>query len=273
MADARAGKTGFFSHSQFWLGLIAAVVWLLVWQLAYWLIGRDLLLASPLQVLKRLAALSLQGTFWLTALLSLLRILAGFALGLLAGTFLAVLTAGSKVLLAIFQPAIGAIRATPVASFIILALVWMSSNRVVIFIVFLMVMPVIWANVTEGIRKTDPQLLEMARVFGFSRSQIIRLIYVPSISPFFIAAATTGMGLGWKAGIAAEVLSTPRLSLGGELFSAKIYLETADLMAYTAVVIVLSLVLEKLLVLALRRTEGYFRRHGRNNVLKGGGAG
>jgi len=257
--------------SHFWLWLLAIFTWLAVWQLAYWLIGRDLLLASPVQVGTRLAAMAVDGIFWLTALLSLLRILLGFALGLLAGTALAIMTASSRMLSAIFKPAIGAIRATPVASFIILALVWMSSNRVVIFIVFLMVMPVIWANVSEGIRKTDPQLLEMAKVFGLKRSQIIRQIYIPSISPFFIAAATTGMGLGWKAGIAAEVLSTPRLSLGGELFNAKIYLETPDLLAFTLVVIILSLVLEKLLVHLLRRTEGYFRRHGRMNVLKGGG--
>lgn len=266
MADA--GNKG---KGRLWLWLVAAVFWLSLWQLAYWLIGSDLLMASPIQVGGRLAALALEGQFWLTALLSLLRILTGFALGLGIGTLLAVLTARSRLLLAVFRPAIGAIRATPVASFIILALIWMSSSRVVIFIVFLMVMPVIWANVTEGIRKTDPQLLEMARVFNLSRSQVIRLIYIPSISPFFVAAATTGMGLGWKAGIAAEVLSTPRLSLGGELFNAKIYLETPDLLAYTAVVIILSLILEKLLVLLLRRTEGYFRRHGRVNVLKGGG--
>ena len=262
---------GFRKNSRFGLWLLAIAFWLLVWQLAYWLIGRDLLLASPAQVGARLAALALEGKFWLTASLSLLRILLGFALGLVAGIALAVMTARSKILSAIFKPAIGSIRATPVASFIILALVWMSSNRVVIFIVFLMVMPVIWANVTEGIRKTDPQLLEMAKVFGLSKSQIIRLIYIPSISPFFIAAATTGMGLGWKAGIAAEVLSTPRLSLGGELFNAKIYLETPDLLAYTAVVIILSLILEKVLIRLLRLTEGYFRSHGRMNDLKGGG--
>lgn len=266
MADSGKSK-----NKNPWFLLLAAAVWLAVWQFAYWLIGRDLLLASPLQVGSRLAELAMQGSFWATALMSLLRIMAGFGLGLLAGTALAVLTARSAVFLAVFQPAISAIRATPVASFIILALVWMSSSRVVIFIVFLMVMPVIWANVTEGIRKTDPQLLEMARVFGFTRSQVVRLIYIPSISPFFAAAATTGLGLGWKAGIAAEVLSTPRLSLGGELYNAKIYLETADLLAYTVVVILLSLLLEKLLLIALHRIEAYFRRHGRIAIGKGGG--
>ena len=257
-------------YAKYWLWLPALVFWLVVWQLAYSLTGSDLLLASPLQVASRLGHLILMGSFWMTAGLSLLRILAGFALGVVAGAVLAILTVRVRVLWILFRPAIGAVRATPVASFIILALVWMSSVRVVVFIVFLMVLPIVWANVTEGIKKTDPQLLEMARVFGLSRGQVIRLIYIPSISPFFIAASVTAMGLGWKAGIAAEVLSTPRPSLGNELYNAKIYLETPDLFAYTLVVIALSLILEKVLLFALRKTEVYFKSHGRNTGMRGG---
>ena len=250
-----------------WQWLPILVVWLLIWQLAYWLIGRDLYLASPLQVAGRLISLMQQLEFWQSAGLSLLRILAGFALGLLVGTLLAVVTVNVKWLDAFFHPAISAIRATPVASFIILAMVWMTNSRVVVFIVFLMVLPIVWANVAEGIRNADPQLLEMASVFRLSRGQIIRQIYLPSVSPFFITAATTSLGLGWKAGIAAEVLSLPPLSLGGRLYDARIYLETADLLAFTLVIIILSLLLEKLLLLTLHRAQNYFRRHGRGGQL------
>lgn len=250
-----------------WSWIPVLLIWLALWQAAYWLVGQDLLLSSPLQVARTLAAQVGQAGFWLAAVLSLLRIQLGFLLGILFGTALAILTVKFKWLHAFFHPAISAVRTTPVASFIILALVWMSSGRVVVFIVFLMVLPIVWANVTEGIRKTDRQLLEMAAVFKLSRSQIVRLIYLPSISPFFVAAATTSLGLAWKAGIAAEVLSTPLHSLGGKLYEAKIYLETADLLAYTVVIIVLSLLLEKLLLFLLRRTEVYFQRHGRMGAL------
>jgi NitT/TauT family transport system permease protein len=252
-----------------WRHVAALLIWLMVWQASYWLVGQDLLLSSPGQVFWRLAVLMAQGDFWLSTFWSLVRIEAGFILGVLAGTVLGVATAKIGWLDAIFRPAISAIRATPVASFIILALVWMSSNRVVVFIVFLMVLPIVWANVAEGIRKTDPQLLEMASVFRMRKGQILRLIYLPSVSPFFVAAASTSLGLGWKAGIAAEVLSTPRYSLGGELYNAKIYLETADLLAFTLLIIILSLLLEKILLRVLRRTETYFRRHGRLEETNG----
>lgn len=145
----------------------------------------------------------------------------------------------------------------------------MSSSRAVIFIVFLMVLPIVWTNVTEGISKIDPQLLEMAQVFHLDRLEIFRYIAVPSVLPFFVASATTGLGLAWKAGIAAEVLSTPTNSLGGRLFEAKIYMETPDLLAYTAVIVALSLILEKLLVRALRISGQYFLRHGRTEIPGG----
>jgi len=243
-----------------------ALFWLILWQLIYQFVHQDLLLASPLQVFEKLAELGRQPDFWIAVLYSLLRIEAGFILAVLSGTFLAILTARYEWINRFIYPAVSAIRSTPIASFIILALVWMSSNRVVIFIVFLMVLPIVWTNVMEGIRKIDPQLLEMASVFQLSRRRIFRYINVPSVSPFFIAAVTTGLGLAWKAGIAAEVLSTPSNSLGGRLYEAKIYLETPELLAYTIVIIILSLLLEKLLISVLQNTGKYFHRHGRIEI-------
>ncbi|MEA4890182.1 MAG: ABC transporter permease subunit [Clostridiaceae bacterium] len=250
-----------------------SLIWLLVWQLCYWLTNQDLLLASPLQVFQSLVRLIVTVPFWQAAGYSLLRIQAGYLLGIFTGTVLAVLTVKISWLDRFFYPAISAIRSTPVASFIILALVWMSSGRVVIFIVFLMVLPIVWSNVAEGIRKTDRQFLEMAFVFRLSPGQIVRTIFIPSVSPFFIAAATTSLGLGWKAGIAAEVLSRPALSLGGKLYDAKIYLETADLLAYTSVVVILSLLLEYLLISVFRRAGRYFQRHGHRDVPERSGGG
>ncbi len=242
--------------------LLSGFFWLAVWFLVWRRVDQEILLASPQQVLLRLLELFTTAAFWWTAATSLIRIMLGYLLGVAAGLVLAVCTVRLKWIHALFYPLISAIRATPVSSFIILALVWMTSYRVVVFIVFLMVLPIIWANVAEGLRKTDRLLLEMADVFRLRPRQFIRAIYVPSVAPFFITAAMTALGLGWKAGIAAEVLSTPAFSLGGRLYESKIYLETIDLMALTIFVILLSLLLEKVLLRLLTVAERYFRRHG-----------
>lgn len=245
--------------------LTMALVWLGIWQIAYWLVHQDLLLASPAQVLLRLATLIQERPFWQATGASLGRIAAGFLLGVLAGSLLAVLTVRLRWLHDFFYPLISIVRATPVSSFIILALIWMSSSRVVVFIVFLMVLPIIWGNVTEGLRKADPDLLEMGWLFRLTRLQRLRWIYVPSVLPFFVSAASTSLGLGWKAGIAAEVLSTPGPSLGKHLYESKIYLETQDLFTYTLVVILLSLLLEKVFLRLLKSATDYLVQYGRQH--------
>ncbi|MDD2375820.1 MAG: ABC transporter permease subunit [Eubacteriales bacterium] len=243
--------------------LFIFLFWIVVWQIAYLIIDRDIVFSSPAQVAGRLIELISIDEFWASTVGSLARIGLGFLAGLAAGVLLAILSVANRWFAALFKPLLSMIRATPVSSFIILALIWMSSVRVVIFIVFLMVMPIIWANLVEGIRKTDRQLLEMARLFKMNRWRRIRLIYLPSISPFLISAVSTSLGLGWKAGIAAEVLSTPDLSLGKSLYESKIYLETQDLFAYTAVIIILSMVLEKLIIKSLYMLQNLISHQGR----------
>ncbi|NLX93827.1 MAG: ABC transporter permease subunit [Clostridiales bacterium] len=230
-----------------------AAVWLTIWQAAYLLVRQEILLPSPWQTLARLWELAQTAEFWTASLLSLLRIVEGFVLGVVAGTLLGVLTAASSVLYEFFHPAITVIKSTPVASFIILALVWIKKPGVPVFIAFLMVLPIIWANVSEGIRQTDKYLLEMAKVFRFSRKALFAKVYIPAVLPYFFAGCTTSLGLAWKAGIAAEVLSLPAGSIGSKLYYSKIYIETIDLFAWTVAVILLSILLEKLLISLLNK--------------------
>lgn len=236
-------------------GLLSAAFWLCVWQRAAVRAGQEILVAPPAAVLRRLWELSGRADFWLTVLFSMGRVVEGFALGVVLGTAAAVLTEAVPFFDALFRPILGIIKATPVASFIILALVWMKSARVPVFVSVLIVLPLVWANVSEGIRKTDRGLLEMARLYRFGAARTVRLVYAPSVLPYFLAAGTTGMGMAWKGGVAAEVLSSLPLSLGGEIYRSKIYLETADLFAWTAVVVVLSVLLERAMVRLLRTAD------------------
>ena len=231
------------------LKLAAALCWILIWFAASRAVGSELLLPSPVATLARLWELARQGDFWLAVLQSLLRIVAGCALGIAAGSVLGVLTAVSRVLTVV--------RSTPVASFIILALVWIKRDNVAIFIAFLMVLPILWGNVSRGIAECDRDLLEMAHVFRFSKKDMLRKVYLPSVRPYFFAGCSTALGLSWKAGVAAEVLSLPRHALGSELYYSKIYLETPTLFAVTLVVILLSVVLEFILRLILKKTAGW----------------
>ncbi len=224
------------------------LIWLLLWQISAVVIGSEFLFPSPLSVLKRLSELAMTSDFWKSTAFSLLRISAGCFVGIVIGTLSGAVTAFSKPLYEFFNPLLVTVRTTPVASFIILLLVWVRRNEIPIVIAFLMVVPILWANVAQAIKNTDKQLLEAAEIFGFTKMQKLKAVYLPEVMPSFSAGCTTSIGFSWKAGIAAEVLSTPPDSVGYSLYYAKINLEYDDLFAWTAAVIIMSFLLEKAVV-------------------------
>ena len=230
-----------------------AAFWLCVWQLLALWVGNGLLLPSPAAVVARLGQLALTVGFWKVTALSLLRVVLGSVLAVVSGVLLAVICCRWKLADTLFAPMVTVIKSTPVASFIVLLLLWLGRDLLPVVIVVLMALPVIWGNVCAGIRNTDPLLLRTAKVFGFTRRRTLRRVYIPSVMPHFLSGCRTALGLGWKAGIAAEVLTVPALSIGKLLMEAKQYWEVTDLFAWTLVVIMCSLIIEKVLMAAIGR--------------------
>ena len=230
-----------------------AAFWLCVWQLLALWVGNGLLLPSPVTVVARLGQLALTVGFWKVTALSLLRVVLGSVLAVVSGVLLAVICCRWKLADTLFAPMVTVIKSTPVASFIVLLLLWLGRDLLPVVIVVLMALPVIWGNVCAGIRNTDPLLLRTAKVFGFTRRRTLRRVYIPSVMPHFLSGCRTALGLGWKAGIAAEVLTVPALSIGKLLMEAKQYWEVTDLFAWTLVVILCSLIIEKVLMAAIGR--------------------
>ena len=229
----------------------AVAFWLLVWQgasmalAALWPNGH-LLLASPISAALRLGELAVTAAFWRAIGWSALRIIGGFLLSCCAASLLAVPASRWRWVQELLSPLVAVVKAVPVASFIILALVWLDSRSLSCFIAFLMVFPPVYLGVLEGIRQTDGKLLEMAKVFRVPLGRQVRAIYLPAVLPHFRTAVSLGLGLCWKAGIAAEVIGLPGGSLGERLYSAKVYFQTPDLFAWTAVIVAVSVVFEKL---------------------------
>ena len=226
--------------------LVAALFWLGVWCAAAAYVNKELLIPGPLVVVNRIGHLVTGSAFWVKTGISFLRVLSGFVLGCIFGTILAVLATLFDIADAIISPFIRVLRSTPVTSFIILVMLWLSYTYVPVFIAALLVAPIIYMNLKEGIAETDKKLLEVAKVFRFGRVKTVKLVYIPSVKPYFISAAVTSVGLAWKVGIAAEVLCLPSNSIGREIYYSKMYLETPDLFAWTVVVIIFSFCLEKL---------------------------
>ncbi len=237
--------------------LPALLFWTAVWYLAAVTVDNPLLLPTPFQVLRCLADLAATAAFWQITAISILRILLGVVCAVLLGTVLAVLTSRWSLAYTLIAPAMTAMQATPVASFTILVLIWVDRNYVPALICGMMGLPIVWNSVSGGIRGTDPQLLEMAKVYRLSRLRTLRRIWIPSVMPIFRMACSSALGLGWKAGIAAEVLTVPRHSIGRMISEGKLYLMTEELFAWTLTVIVLSLLLQRIMLRLLKGRDGH----------------
>lgn len=225
--------------------LWAVLAWLLIWQLASMWIGQEILLVSPVTVVITLIRLAGGAQFWLSVASSMLRIIGGFLLAVVLGVALAGLSAASGRLREFLLPFVATVKSIPVASFVILVLIWVSSRNLSVLISFLMVFPVIYTNVLDGISQTDRGLLEMAEVFGIPFGRRLRTIYVSQVLPYFRTGCSLALGLCWKAGVAAEVIGIPQNSIGENLYNAKIYLDTPALFAWTLVIICISVLFEK----------------------------
>ena len=175
----------------------------------------------------------------------------GFALAVSAGIALAVISAMAEPIRLLIQPLMQLIKAVPVASFVILALLWVKSRNLSVLIAFLMVLPVVYTAILQGILQTDTKLLEMTKVFRVPLPRVILAVWIPAVWPYFVQSCAVGMGLAWKSGIAAEVIGLPTQSIGEALYQAKIYLETGELFAWTAVIVVCSAAMENVLVKGL----------------------
>lgn len=264
---------------------IAAIfVAILLWQLLAMKLDQKLLLATPVDVAKILGVLVKSQEFYSAIAYSMGRILLGLLIGAAVGIACALLAGRWHFMEVLFWPYFSAMKATPVASIVILCLVWLSSRRLSVFIVFLVVTPVIYTNILAGIKNLDLKMKDMARVFGINGLRRLVYVYLPELKTYIIAAFALATGMAFKAGIAAEVIGTPGGSVGKMLYNAKVYLETPELFAWTLVIIVLSVVVEQVILGLVKWMFAGLQRHvvggkickenscnGHRNEIKGDG--
>ncbi len=231
----------------------AVFLTLLVWQMAAMLLDEKILLPSPLDVLLRLGTLWQDVTFWSSVGFTFIRIAGGFFLALILALLLSVLAGRFSLVETLLWPFMSTAKSIPVASFIILCLVWLTSSSLSTFISFLIVLPVYYTNLLNGIHSIDRSMLEMAEVFRVPWHRRFVYIWLPQLKPFFLSASSIALGLAWKSGIAAEIIGLPDGSIGEQMYEAKIFLNTTDLFAWTIVVVLISVVFEKLLMFGLQQ--------------------
>lgn len=233
------------------IGAACVLFWLIVWQICAMLLGKSVLLASPIEVAGRLIELVPQLAFLKDVSFTAVRIITGFFIGMFVGTALAILAGKFSFIKTLLSPLVAVVKSVPVASFTILALIWISSRELSVLISLLISIPIFYANILEGIENLDPKLVTMADVFEIPSGRRFIGVYLSQLLPCFRSACGLAIGLCWKSGVAAEVIGIPVGSIGEKLYMSKVYLETADLFAWTFVIVLLSWICEKLFMLLI----------------------
>ena len=232
---------------------LSILFWVGIWALASYRINSSFLVPSPKSVIVSTWELLKTAEFWLIISHSLLRILLGIVLAVIIGILLAVITSKISFINILVTPLMSAVKATPVASFIFIAIIFMNRNSLPVFITSLLVLPIIWTNVSAGIKSVPKELKDVSEVYNFPGIKKLSKLYIPSILPYFFAACRSALGLAWKAGVAAEVLCTPKAAIGTELYFSKTYLDTELLFAWTLITVILSLIIEKSVIYLLSK--------------------
>ncbi len=236
------------------MAAVSFIVIIFVWKVISHAAASELLIPAPEKTFFVLVKLVSSEEFLLTVWFTVLRGLLGFLLSLAAGLMTGIAAGLNKTFDVMIRPVLVAVRATPVISIILLALIWLATDLVPVFIGFLVMYPIISTNVTEGVRSVDRELVEMAKTYRVRTLRIIRELYIPAISPFITGGISNAAGIGWKAVIASEVLSQPRFAIGTQMHNSQSYLMVAELVAWTVIAVFLSYIFEVLIRFVEKRT-------------------
>ena len=232
---------------------LIVLFWLVLWEIADRVIDNRIILVGPTHILMALAEQVGQSDFWVTCGASFLRIAVGFVLSFIGGFVLALVCYRYKLIRDFLEPIMIMLKTVPMISFVIMLLIWVGNQALTIYLSFLIVLPIIYTNTMQGLQSVDVQLLEMAQVFHMAPWKKFMFIYRPAFMPFVLSASKLALGMSWKSGIMAEVIGTPKPSIGREMYAAKTYLQTSNLFAWTIVVVILSVLFETLFMAILKK--------------------
>lgn len=255
-------------------GAVAAF-WLAVWVLVAALVAQPLILPGPGAVALALLRLVCDGGTWAILAGSGARILGGLALAAVCGGVLAGASVRSRTFARLVAPALSFVKATPVACVVVLLLIWLGSARVSIAAVFLMALPGVYFSLVEGLAQVDKPLEQMLRLHGVRGWRLFCAHTWREVLPFVLSCAKAVIGMSWKAGVAAELIGMATGTVGERIYQAKLLIETADLLAWTVLVVAASWACERVLVWLLRVSGPVAWRaavwaHGRAGAPAGG---
>lgn len=237
-----------------WLLSVAAL--LLFWLVSAWL-AESRALPSPVAVFSAIVTEWRSGDLLFHTSATLGRVVAAFVVAMAIGAAIGIALGRSDWLNRVFDPWVILFLNIPALVIIVLSYIWFGLNEAAaIGAVALNKIPNVVVTIREGAKSLDPQFGEMAKVFRFSRWQVLRHVVLPQLQPYFAAATRSGVSLIWKIVLVVELLGRSN-GVGFQIHLHFQLFDVATILAYTLVFVAVMLAVEYLL---LQPLEKYSRR-------------
>ena len=227
--------------------ILSVFAWILIWDLGAYLFDFESLFPGPAKTVKTLFTIIGEPAFWKSIFYTFYRIFSGLLLGIALGILLTVICRIVPFLHSFISIGMSVIKSTPVASFVLILYLLLDLEHkafLPVIIAVMMVSPIVWQNLTDGFNSVDKNLLEVAKIFEFSKLKTAKNVYLPPLIKHFTPAVLSSIGLAWKAGVSAEVIAYTKNSIGKSIADAKSNWDGDILFAWTIVVVIISIALE-----------------------------
>ncbi len=232
----------------------SALIILAIWEIGALIVNDSYFLPGFLETFSALIVLLSQNMLFMPVLVSLARVLLGLVLGIIAGVLLATASYFLPLANDLISTLISIMKATPIATIILILWYALSDASLAIFVVILIVTPVVWQNVYDGYKSISLEMLEICEAYEASAAKKMKILYLPAATKFLIPSIITSIGLAWKAEIAAEIMTYSNIGRSIQDFKTTSY-DTASVFAWALVIVVMSILLEYLTKFVLTRIK------------------
>lgn len=230
---------------EFFFTTLSICLLLIIWKTLSLIVDKEIIIPSPESTFREMIRISSHPNFLTAIFNTLRRAIIGFIIALGLGLSLGMLSGFYKPVYILLKPFVLINKAMPTMAMILLALIWLESEKAPILVGFVIIFPIIYENVVQGIRNVDVKLVEMMDIYDVDRFTKFKDLYIPSIRSFLHGATVAAMGLNLKIVVAAEVLSQPRISMGTSFQIERANLNTAGVFAWALITIILAAILEQ----------------------------
>ena len=227
--------------------ILCIIAILLVWQIIAIQVNNNILIPSPIETISALFSLLIKPATWSSIGITLVRVIRGLCISLFLSLVLLFLYEADQRTEKIFTPIVTLISSIPNISYMILAIIWLGSEGSVSVVTMMVLFPVTFQGLFSAILDEDKSLKDVQVLYKESFICRVRFHLLPMLSFTILRTMKTALQLGFKVGIMAEIVASVRAGIGRSMHFANLNLNTAEVLAWTLIIILLSMCITALL--------------------------